>query len=184
MQVYRIGLGLAIMAVLVGVVGYMGWLNKAVSPVSLVKMKAIEAPFLQSSQASTMLVYFGFVGCHSVCPMALSTMAKVYQQVNQTDLALSFVDLREEADAQAVDRFTRSIHPSIAGWHYDKVQLTYLTTQFGISAQVDASDTSQLVHTDAIFLLHKDQDSWYLYQVYIGSGHLDQMVQDVRALLR
>ena len=56
-----------------------------------VNMPTITPPFLKEEQAQAVLLYFGYVGCTSVCIPVLRDMTPMYTRLTQQFPSLGFI---------------------------------------------------------------------------------------------
>lgn len=109
----------------------------------------------------TTLFFFGFTHCSNICPIALSMLNVVYQQLQNEypHLQVVFISLDPERDTpKTANDYAHSFNPKFIGTSSSVQELRKLQSQLGIySAQDGSNDKNyQILHTPSIILIdHK-----------------------------
>jgi len=135
--------------------------------------KQIETPvFLDSTQHDLTIVFFGFVGCASICPNALTKVGAVLQSLEkkypEKSVGAVFVDVREEASKNTAQKYGKKFSENIVGTHISKGDRAQLTRDFSLQI-IPGNNKYPLLHTDHFFVLRKELKGWRITRVISNS---------------
>lgn len=131
------------------------------------------------------LVFFGYVGCPTVCTPRLQEIANIYNdfvQKSQTDkLSVLFVNLQSSMSMQEADIYAKSFHPDFLGVTYDKQKLLTTLRMFQAYYSHSLLDAKEIEHTQFLYFVHKDtNDNYYLNNIYVNTPYdKDTVVNDL-----
>jgi protein SCO1 len=124
-------------------------------------------PFTNDSlQGQWSLVYFGFTHCAHICPMAMTNLQQVYQQLvaNQVEQLPQVVLVSVDPDRdtpEVMQQYVKRFNPNFRGATAaaDKVQLDLLTKPLGIAyfkVENPSGDSNSysVEHSDSIVLIN------------------------------
>jgi protein SCO1/2 len=161
-----------------------GWLF-AIPFIPLKSDKEINFYFPVKKQVQYILVFFGYPGCFTVCPLSLKTLSKVYtnyQKTYQDDaLTVIFINLLPNVTAQATMRYAKHFNPDFLGYHLSKQQLNQAMEELGVS--VFQYDGQEPQHSSYVYLLERQPVGWKIKYVYNQPNFLESNVMnDLREL--
>jgi len=127
--------------------------------------KGLSAPFLDSSGSSSALVFFGFRGCSDICP---TTMVKLRELANLQKSAavrtqVFFVDIDAHSDTEQASNYASQFHPSFVGLHFEPLQLSKISYQFGLNIK---ANNAKIYHLGKTYLLRRVDGDWRLLKSY------------------
>ncbi|MEK8016215.1 MAG: SCO family protein [Candidatus Parabeggiatoa sp.] len=108
------------------------------------------------------LVFFGYPGCSTVCPVTLRTLAHVYThywKIYQDEaLKVVFVNLELGMTAEVTMRYAKHFHLNFRIYHLSKRQQNQLMDELGVSFfQYEGQEP---LHTSYIYLLERQSAGW------------------------
>lgn len=129
--------------------------------------------FLEGSANDVEILFFGFAGCATVCPVSLGKMASVLDsgQLNDMDKSVGglFVEvksLRDEAqDSSFAHLYSRAFSSHIRGYTPDLKTYQQLAEEFILRLYESRDDAVQISHTDHFFILSRDDHRWAVNRV-------------------
>jgi protein SCO1/2 len=136
------------------------------------------------------LVFFGYTSCPDICPLTLSSLQNVYEQLSspeRADVAVVLISVDPQRDTPArLATYTAAFNPSFYGVHIPEERLTQLLDEFNVFAAKRSltggtDDTNYLMdHTAVVFVVDgKNQ----LREIFPSNAPADQIAADVRYLL-
>lgn len=147
------------------------------------KAHALDAPanrlnpwFLKDETASAVLVYFGYVGCTSICIPALNELAPLYRKIQRRsdDVSFYFVNLNPTQDPQWAEPFARSFHPDFKGVYADLRQVSRLEKDFNLAI----SGESEMSHSSNLYLMVRNGSGYELKRIYTTHPYHEASVLD------
>ncbi len=161
-----------------------GWLF-AIPFIPLTSNKAVNFHFPVEGVVQYLLVFFGYPGCSTVCPVTLKTLAHVYTDYGKIyqDEALKvvFVNLELGMTAEVSMRYAKHFHPDFLGYHLSKRQLNQLLDELGVS--FFKYDGQEPLHTSYIYLLERQLAGWKMKYVYSQPNLVESnLMNDLRVL--
>lgn len=138
-----------------------------------IEKKQIETPsFLTTTKHNLTIVFFGFVGCASVCPNSLTKLGKVLDSLEkeypQKSVGAVFVDVRKQADSLSATKFGDQFSANIKGTYLAEEDRQQVISDFVLQLK-SADKHSPLLHTDHFFVLKKEANNWRILRVLANS---------------
>lgn len=135
--------------------------------------KQITTPFLADVQVDTMLVFLGYVGCTSTCPVTLATLRNVYSsytsEYSEASLEVSFVGIPvpgQIALENEADLYAKFFHKDFRGYSLTGDVMNQTLQEFGAGFSPLLTNPQELSHTGFIYLLQKENGIWILKHTY------------------
>ncbi len=131
------------------------------------------------------LVFFGYVGCPTVCTPRLQEITEIYKdfvEKSQTDkLSVLFINLQSTMSTQEADVYAKSFHPDFKGVTYKKQSLLTTLRMFQAYYSHSLLDSDEIEHTQFLYFVHKGtSDNYYLNNIYINTPYdKDTVVNDL-----
>jgi len=127
--------------------------------------KGVSVPFLDTRGSSSALVFFGFRGCSDICPTTLIKLRELtnLQKNTAERTQVFFVDIDAHSDAEQASSYASQFHLSFVGLHFDPLQLSKISYQFGLNIKVN---NEQIYHSGKTYLLRRVDDDWRLLKSY------------------
>lgn len=152
--------------------------------------ETVKAPYLQKNTKRFQLVFFGYVGCKTVCTPMLHQLSSLYDSPSFARLkpfvGVSFVNLIPEMDANLPQAYARSINPNFVGIHLDQKELASIDKEFSVFIAKRLNDPSEIDHSDHIYLIERDKKgNLLLKNIYITHPlNKEIIISDINSLLK
>jgi len=159
--------------------GYMGKNTHAID----VYMPSITPPFLKKERAQAILLYFGYVGCTTVCIPALNETAPMYERLRHQFPSLSFyfVNLNPTQSPDWPESFAKSFHPDFHGIYVTVAEVKQLERDFNLAI---TSNDQEMGHSSNLYLMIKENGHYTLRRIYTAHPHDENQIgQDLKRLL-
>lgn len=143
--------------------------------------------FLEASDNDVEILFFGFAGCATVCPLSLNKIADVLEsdkvKKNQSRVGGLFVEvkstLEETGDAGYADSYSTAFSPGIRGYTPDLKTYRHLAEEFILRIYESRDSTGQISHTDHFFVLRRISDQWVIDRVLKNTIEMKQLADIV-----
>ncbi len=137
--------------------------------------KSLSENFFTQNRGQYMLLFFGFPGCHTICPPTLKKMGELYQvyQQNTTDnlLDITFINLLLTVDKQTAIDYAKQFEQHFITYQPTEAQLAELTRQLGVYSYQTQAQT--LEHSGYIYLLENVENQWIIRHIYPNNQRLN-----------
>lgn len=156
-------------------------------PLLPVKMdRAIDIATINNVESDYALLYFGYPGCDSACPITLSVFNQVYSNYPKDSLgkslAVLFVDLLPNSSWEKADQYAKSFNPEFTALALTSEEMSTATLQFGLKFGEPDID-GQLNHKGYTYLLHKQAGVWKIRLVFTdGPPEAAELIDHLKAL--
>lgn len=129
-----------------------------------IEQEGIEPWFLEDEKSKTVLLYFGYVGCTSICIPTLNELSPLYRDIKSRnhDSAFYFVNLNPTQPSAWVEPFARSFHPDFHGIYATVEQTDRLERDFNLAV----SDGGEMAHSSNLYLMVREKNHYVLKRIY------------------
>lgn len=144
----------------------------------------LNLPFLENEKSELVLIYFGYVGCTSVCTPALQDLSGIYKELQSHRFkkipSVWFINMTPEMGASEVQSWAEHFHKGFKSYAPRETELQNMVqalnvvyTQLGMKAD----------HTPYLYLLRKEKKGYELSFIYTSSPYNRRLIlKDVGAL--
>lgn len=144
--------------------------------------------FLKASDNDVEILFFGFAGCATVCPISLSKIADVLDsdsiKNNSKRIGGLFVEVKstveDTGDAGYADNYSSAFSPVIRGYTPDLATYKQLAEEFILRIYESRDESDQISHTDHFFVLSRDGDQWVIDRVLKNTIETTQLADIVK----
>jgi protein SCO1/2 len=154
-------------------------------------LQAGNTPFkLADLPEKVKLVFFGYTFCPDVCPLTLTNIKSVYEQLppyQQQDVAAVFVSVDPERDTpERLAEYVDAFNPAFYGVQVPADKLEGVEQEYNVFAEkapvaADQSAAGYLInHTAVVFLIDKDDQ---LRAIYPSDAPAADILADLQHLL-
>jgi len=121
--------------------------------------------FLKEEKAKVVLLYFGYVGCSTICDPRLEELTKLYKEFDKmgVEVPLYFVNLKASQEEKWVKNYASSFHKNFHGVYANENQIDQLNESFNLSL---SKGVSELSHTSNLFLMLKEDKKYVLKYIF------------------
>ncbi len=141
---------------------------------------------LKDFQEKVVILNFGFTNCPDICPLVLSRLKNLYQQLGEQASAvqvlfITYDPLRDTPEL--LKNYLPHFHESFIGLTGTEEEISAILKQYGavaIKQEVDTAVGYLLAHTDYIYLIDRQG---LIRALYRSSDSIDQMKKDVQLVI-
>jgi protein SCO1/2 len=153
--------------------------------VNLNKQLQSKPSFIQSD-SDYYLIYFGYVGCDSICVPSLSEINHIYNGLNsdfQKKVKVYFVNIKTSIDKDLVDNFAKHFNKNFMGIYLNELELKNISKEFDLKYSTVVLNKFEIDHKGYLYLLKKDKNSYLLKQMYTNRPlNIESITNDLNSL--
>lgn len=197
-RVVQVGLGLLVLIGVVMAVTYFlprtadfrGTLYDPALPAPEIELTQADGSSLRLSEmrGNVVLLFFGYTSCPDVCPVTLSELRKVNEELGKgaDKVRVVFVTVDPERDTpEQIQKYVSIFNPSFIGLSGSLEELEPVWKDYGVYREVEqvpSSATGYLVnHTARVYLIDRDGN---LRLSYSFGTPTDDIVHDLKILFK
>ena len=148
----------------------------------------IDEKFLINEKANIVLLYFGYVGCDTICVPSLSEINTIYSQVsNKKNISVYFVNLLTNIDKDLPQLFASHFNKDFKGIYLNSNELKITASNFNVNYSKSLTNNYELNHAGYLYLLEKDIITQKYKQKYIYTSRpyaTQLIIKDINKLLK
>lgn len=149
------------------------------------KEAVLKLDFLKDEDSPVVLVYFGYVGCETICTPSLQEIAEIYKSAESKDVKMYFINLINLDDKDMPNRFAKHFHKEFIGLYLEPKELYDVVSTMNISYTKSLSDKNDLNHSGHLYLLKKENSSYTRKVIYVTRPFDKEMViRDIQSLIQ
>lgn len=152
--------------------------------------ETVNAPYLQKNTKRFQLVFFGYVGCKTVCTPMLHQLSSFYDSPSfarfKPYVGVSFVNLIPEMDPNLPQAYAGSINPNFVGIHLNQKELASIDKEFSLFIAKRLNDPGEIDHSDHLYLIERDKKGNLLLKNIYITHPLDKekIISDINSFLK
>lgn len=134
---------------------------------------------LERWRGKLVLAFFGFVNCPDVCPMTMSRLASIYEELGEPeDVQVVMITVDPDNDTpERLQGYVSAFHPDFVGLSGDSTDIANAARNFFVAYR--ELEDNQFMHTDTVALLDRDGKMRLVY----GQHKVAGIGEDLAALL-
>ena len=156
-------------------------------PLLPVKMnRIVDFPTLNNVDEDIAILYFGFPGCNSICPIALATLSDIYNSYSpymvKSPITILFVNLIPNATIESSRNFVDTFNKNIIVLPLTRQEMSKAQNIFGLKFS-DIQEDGQLFHKGYTYLMKRTDGVWRIKNVYVNGNTIhDEIYKDLLKL--
>ncbi len=119
------------------------------------KETSLDLNFLKNETSPIVLLYFGYVGCKTICTPSMSELGKIYNQLDHAKTKVYFGNLLDIYDKELPQLFAQHFHKDFRGVFLDKQEIQEIANQLRITFTTSMTDSGELDHSGYLYVLEK-----------------------------
>jgi len=142
-----------------------------------IEQSDISVSFLEGEKAKVVFVYFGYVGCTSICIPTLNEFTPMYRRIHKRypDSAFYFVNLNPTQPKEWVEPFAKSFDISYHGIYATKSETEKYERDFNLAV---TSDNEEMSHSSNLYLLVRDHNRYQLKRIYMTHPYSEEQIMN------
>lgn len=153
----------------------------------ITKEKTVDLDFLTKEDADIILLYFGYVGCDTICTPALEQITSLYKTLPKEKVVVYFVNLLDIIDKELPSLYADSFNSNFKGIYLEKHDILKVMQQLDIVLNQSLLDKYELNHSGFLYLLQKDGiiNKYKQKYIYTTRPYSEDMIRkDIAILLK
>lgn len=150
----------------------------------------IQVPYLQSNGKDFELVFYGYVGCTTVCTPTLHNLNDLYNSPSfaqiQPHVGITFVNLMPEITPDQPDIFAKSFNPNFTGIYLNQKQVMSIDREFRLFFSKRLMSPDEMDHNDYLYLVQRMKDGTFILKNIYTTHPLEHemVLNDIRNYLK
>lgn len=129
----------------------------------------IENEFINNFTDEGLIVFFGYVGCNTVCTPRLSELSLVMNNISdkvKKKFQFIFINLKYSKYDDQADLFVKSFNDGFKGYTLSEEKTKKLAKEFGSYYSTSLLDKNEINHTNNLYFLKKNKKKFILKAIY------------------
>ncbi len=128
--------------------------------------KEVNLPFKIDNSKEKLIIFFGYVGCPTICPTSLSIISQATKTIKDNKLQVVFIGL-SDTSTFATNEFANKFNSNFIGLKLKKNEQRDLIENFNVFWSPEIKKIKrEAAHSPYIYFLIKENNSWILKNVY------------------
>lgn len=133
----------------------------------------IELPFEVSSQTKVLMLYFGYVGCRTVCMPTLKEIAEVFDGL-EADSRVGFYFINISKEGVGAREFAGFFHKDFVGLQLSVKDTSNLMGRLRAYSSEPLSEGGELYHTGYLYLIRQNKEKDFELKVMYYTRPFDR----------
>ena len=116
----------------------------------------IDFKYLKDETSDIVLLYFGYVGCDTICVPSMTEINEIYNKINNKNVKVYFINLLVNLDQNLPQLFAEHFNENFKGIYLDKKELLKVTSQLNVVFSKSLVDKYELNHAGYLYILQKN----------------------------
>jgi protein SCO1/2 len=133
------------------------------------KNTPVKNEFINSFTDEGLIVFFGYVGCNTVCTPRLSELSLVLNNIadeTRNKFQFIFINLKYSKYDDQADLFVKSFNDGFKGYTLSEEKTKKLAREFGSYYSVSLLDKNEINHSNNLYFLKKNKKKFILKAIY------------------
>ena len=130
------------------------------------------------------IIFFGFTYCPAICPVELQKMAKILDQLEDTNIQPLFITVDPERDTiKVMKSYVEQFHPDIVGLTGSRAQINTVLENYKVYAakvENDMMDGYMMDHSAFMYLMSPNDE---LITLYPMEDTAENIAKDIKSRL-
>ncbi len=147
----------------------------------------VDFKYLKDETSDIVLLYFGYVGCDTICVPSMTEINEIYNKINNKNVKVYFINLLDNLDQNLPQLFAEHFNENFKGIYLNKKELLKVTSQLNVVFSKSLVDKYELNHAGYLYILQKDDTNNGYKQKYIYTTRpfkQNIIVEDINKLLK
>lgn len=149
----------------------------------------IEAEYLQNSEHSIHLLFFGYVGCAKVCTPILEHISELYTSQEfapiRSETEIIFVNLMPDISSEQVQLFAGAFHKDFKGVYLNSKEIMSIDRNLGVFFADSLTEEGEIDHSDHIYLIATNENGEKVLKNIYSTHPINHsiIIQDIQKLV-
>lgn len=125
------------------------------------KQIEVDFDFLENEDSEYALLYFGYVGCYTICPSALNEISQIYNKINPSKYSFYFINWQPNLPKENVDQFAKVFNDKFKGIYLNNEQIRKIINKLNVKYMPSLIDKYEIDHSGFLHVLKKLKKGHY-----------------------
>lgn len=130
------------------------------------KQVDVDFDFLKNEKSPYVLLYFGYVGCYTICPPSLNEISQIYNRLNHSKYSFYFVNLQPDLPKENVDQFAKVFNENFKGIYLNNEEIRIIISKLNVKYVPSVINKNEIDHSGFLHIL-KRLDNGHYQQEFI-----------------
>ena len=147
----------------------------------------VDFKYLKDETSDIVLLYFGYVGCDTICVPSMTEINEIYNKINNKNVKVYFINLLVNLDQNLPQLFAEHFNKNFKGIYLNKKELLKVTSKLNVVFSKSPVDKYELNHAGYLYILQKNNTNNGYKQKYIYTTRpfkQNMIVEDINNLLK
>lgn len=126
----------------------------------------VQFDFLKEEKKEIVLLYFGYVGCRTICFPALTEILQIYENINKNRVSFYFINLQDGVKPRVSDLFAKAFSEDFTGVYLSKKQKSEIVSKLNVKYLPSAFNKYELDHSGFLYVLKKQNKKYVQKFIY------------------
>lgn len=144
----------------------------------------VDFNFLKKADSPYVLLYFGYVGCYTICPPALNEISQIYKKLNKDKFTFYFVNLQENIPKENVDQFAKVFDENFKGIYLNNIEIKKIISKLNVKFIPSMFNKYEIDHSGFLHILKKQDNNKY-HQEFLYTTRpfdIDYIIKDLEKI--
>lgn len=112
------------------------------------------------------LLYFGYVGCTTICEPSLTELSKLGNTLDKNGIAFYFLNIKPSIDKDVVENYSKYFYKNFNGIYLNSDNLKKISDAFNLKYSNVLINDFEINHTGYLYLIEKVEGGYILKNMY------------------
>ena len=140
--------------------------------------------FLEKSTSPYVLLYFGYVGCTTICKPALSEINNIYGKLDNKKFTFYFINLQENIPEEFINSYVKSLNKEFNGVYLETPDIKNIISKLNVKYVPSRLNDFDIDHSSFLHVLKKNEDNKY-EQIFLYTTrpfNIDFIIEDLNKI--
>lgn len=139
--------------------------------------------FLNNEKKTHVLLYFGYVGCTTICPPALNEISQIYEKLDKNKFTVYFINLQINTPKENVDQFAKVFHKDFKGIYLNKKEISEIISKLNVRYLPSMIDNNEIDHSGFLHYLKKNNGNFFQKFIYTTRPFdIEYIIKDLESI--
>ena len=147
--------------------------------------EAVSLPFTVEKENRVILLYFGYLGCKTICTPSLQEISSIYKEADISEgLAFYFINIAQESGD--LDAFVHYFHKEFIGLQLSREDRQNLMKDLRAYSSESLMGDGEMSHTGYLYMIKQDEQKNFTLKAmyYTRPFDVTSIVNDIKKELK
>lgn len=129
----------------------------------------LDFSFLKKEKKEFVILYFGYVGCNTICPPAMEQINQIYNNLKKEKFEFYFINLLPNVTQDMVVAFAKAFNNNFKGVYLNNNEIRQIVSSLNVKYLPSMFKKNEIEHSGFLYILEKNIDKYTLKFIYTAS---------------